>query len=177
MIQLLQSTGLLSVIISTLLLKKMNLDILAFYFYKIIKINKFMDQITNLLNEISAAKKELQEIENYHSTLFDQTAENRARNQTIMWWVLQLAYFCENNQDYQAFFGEGDYEKKLEKYDEIEEKDESFNKEALAKLAYFISLWYMGKANNMEDFKNLETLFSENESSEVKTSKEEVKSE
>lgn len=134
-------------------------------------------KITTLLNEISTAKRELQEIENYHSTLFDQTAENRARNQTIMWWVLQLAYLSENNQDYQPFFGEGDYEKKLEKYDEIEEKDESFNKEALAKLAYFISLWYMGKANNTEDFKNLETLFSENESSEVKVLKEEVKSE
>jgi rRNA maturation endonuclease Nob1 len=129
-------------------------------------------KITDLLNEINSAKKELQEIENYHSTLFDQTAENRARNQTIMWWVLQLSYISENNKDYQPFFGEGNYDKKIEKYDEIEEKDDIFFREILAKLAYFISLWYMGKANKFEDFKNLETLFSQDE-----LPKEEVKSE
>jgi hypothetical protein len=120
-------------------------------------------KITNILNEISATRKELQEIENYHSTLFDQTAENRARNQTIMWWVLNISYFSENNKDYSPLFGDGNFEKKMEKYDEIEEKDDLFYKEALSKLAYFVSLWYMGKANTPEDFKNLENLFSQEE--------------
>lgn len=129
-------------------------------------------KITDLLNKISITKKELQEIENYHSTLFDQTAENRARNQTIMWWVLQLSYISENSKDYQAFFGEGNFDKKIEKYDEIEEQDDLFYKEVLAKLAYFVSLWYMGKASNFEDFKNLEALFSQSG-----LPKEEVKSE
>jgi len=118
-------------------------------------------KITNILNEITIARKELQEIENYHSTLFDQTAENRARNQTIMWWVLNLSFISENNTDYNPIFGEGSYDKKIEKYDEIEEKDDLFYKELFAKLAYFISLWYMGKANTFEDFKNLENLFNQ----------------
>lgn len=120
-------------------------------------------KITDILNEITETRKELQEIENYHSTLFDQTAENRARNQTIMWWVLNLSYISENNTDYAPLFGEGSFEKKIEKYDEIEEKDDPFYKELFAKLAYFISLWYMGKANNFEDFKNLENLFNQEE--------------
>jgi len=124
-------------------------------------------KITDILNEISETRKELQEIENYHSTLFDQTAENRARNQTIMWWVLNLSYYSENNTDYSPLFGDGNYEKKMEKYDEIEEKDDLFYKEVFSKLAYFVSLWYMGKANTFEDFKNLENLFTqENPSSE-----------
>lgn len=143
------------------------------------KINKEEQtkKITDLLNQISLAKKELQEIENYHSTLFDQTAENRARNQTIMWWVLQLSYISENDKDYSPFFGEGNYEKKLEKYDEIEEVDEFFSKNAMSKLAYFISLWYMGKANNFEDFKNLEVIFSQEDLSKENSLEEKTKSE
>jgi hypothetical protein len=116
-------------------------------------------KIADILNEITVTKRELQEIENYHSTLFDQTAENRARNQTIMWWVLNLSYFSENEKDFVPFFGEGDHSKKIDKYDEFEEDGDIFFSESMSKLAYFISLWYMGKANTFEDFKNLENLF------------------
>lgn len=125
-------------------------------------------KIADILNEITITKRELQEIENYHSTLFDQTAENRARNQTIMWWVLNLSYFAENNQDFTPFFGEGDHSKKIDRYDELEEDGDSFYSESMSKLAYFISLWYMGKANTFEDFKNLENLFSSNNQTEDK---------
>jgi len=132
-------------------------------------------KIAVILNDISENRRELQEIENYNATLFDQTAENRARNQTILWWVLNLSYISEDNQNYNPFFGEGDYNKKIIRYDEIEEEDNSFSKEVMSKLAYFISLWYMGKAANYEDFKNLETLFNETKAEENAQPKEEVK--
>lgn len=120
-------------------------------------------KIEKLLIEINDTKKELQEIENYHSTLFDQTAENRARNQTIMWWVLNLSYISEDNKEYIPFFGEGDYFKKLDKYDSYEESDDEFNKQAMLKLAYFISLWYMGRASTFEDFKNMDSMLDKKE--------------
>ena len=142
------------------------------------------DQINKMgivLNDLSVAKKELQQIENYQSTIFDQTAENRARNQTILWWVLNISYIKEG-EDFTAFFGEGDYEKKLAVYDDYEELEDFFKKEAMSKLAYFISLWYMGKANSAEDFKNLELLFeqasAQPKETELQNKKEdEVKSE
>lgn len=142
------------------------------------------DQINKMgivLNDLSVAKKELQQIENYQSTIFDQTAENRARNQTILWWVLNISYIKEG-EDFTAFFGEGDYEKKLAVYDDYEELEDFFKKEAMSKLAYFISLWYMGKANSAEDFKNLELLFeqasSQPKETELQNKKEdEIKSE
>ena len=43
----------------------------------------------------------------------------------------------------------------------MEEEESLFSKEIMAKLAYFISLWYMGKATDFEDFKNLENLFNQ----------------
>ena len=40
----------------------------------------------------------------------------------------------------------------IEDYDKYEENDDLFYKEAMGKLAYFVSLWYMGRANSKEDF-------------------------
>ena len=37
-------------------------------------------------------KAEIQEFETAQASFFDQTAENRARNKTITWWVLNLAH-------------------------------------------------------------------------------------
>ena len=122
-------------------------------------------KISEVLTNINETKKELQQIENYQSTLFDQTAENRARNQTIMWWVLNLSYISKDDQAYVPFFGEGSYEEKINRYDEYEESEDLFNRETMSKLAYFISLWYLGKANNNEDFKNLESLFNQSNNS------------
>ncbi len=134
-----------------------------------------IDKMGIVLNDLSIAKKELQQIENYQSTIFDQTAENRARNQTILWWVLNISYI-KQDQEFIPFFGEGDHDKKLGRYDEYEESEDFFKKEAMSKLAYFISLWYMGKANNAEDFKNLELLF-EQAKTQIKEDKTEDKTE
>ena len=45
----------------------------------------------NLLREISKNKEKLQDYEFAQASLFDQTAENRARNKTILWWILHLS--------------------------------------------------------------------------------------
>ena len=95
--------------------------------------------------------------------------------------MLNISYIKEG-EDFTAFFGEGDYEKKLAVYDDYEELEDFFKKEAMSKLAYFISLWYMGKANSAEDFKNLELLFeqasAQPKETELQNKKEdEVKSE
>lgn len=121
-----------------------------------INLDKLSDEIqkeklSEILNEILEIKKELQEFEFYQSNLFDQTAENRARNQTIMWWVLQASYY-QNNKEFLPIFGVGSFEDRLNKYDEIEDGSDSFMKNAVKKFAYFISLWYVGRIVNKEDF-------------------------
>ena len=122
----------------------------------------------DLLYELSDLRRELTEIENSQSNIFDQTAENRAKNQTIMWWVLQLSHWKEHDHSNpDQFFGKGTYDEKLEAYDELEENEEDFYTEAIRKLAYFISFWYMGRINSEEDFKGVEDLYnSQNESEE-----------
>ncbi|NBP00103.1 MAG: hypothetical protein EBU90_08220 [Proteobacteria bacterium] len=128
-----------------------------------------------ILNDLLDIKRELQEFELYQSNLFEQTAENRARNQTIMWWVLSLSYLEKEKDIFEPIFGSGNYEHKLSKYDEIEEGEDDFVKDVIKKLAYFISLWYVGRISNQEDFNYFNKVYS-GEKDKVNVSSEEDKS-
>ena len=113
--------------------------------------------ITDALIKASEIRRELQDFESFRSAIFEQTAENRAKNKTLMWWILNLAHQKEENSDkINAVFGEGSYESKLEEYDKIEEANELYLAEAIKKFAYFVSFWYSGQLNKEEDFKRLE---------------------
>ncbi|MAF24673.1 hypothetical protein CL634_03750 [bacterium] len=115
------------------------------------------------LQEIAELRRELQDIEASQANIFDQTAENRAKNQVIMWWVLHLSNWKEyNHNDYTEFFDGKNYDEKLNSYDEIEDSDEDFSAEAVRKLAYFVSFWYMGRASTQEDFEAVNEIYESN---------------
>ena len=92
------------------------------------------------LYDILDLRRELREMEENQAQLFNQTAENRAKNQVLMWWVLNLGHI--NNE---ALF-EGDFEARLETYDDLERDGDMFWTEVIKKLAYYISFWYSGQA-------------------------------
>ena len=58
----------------------------------------------------------------------------------------------KNESDFSSLFGLGSFEERLNKYDEIEDGNDAFIKNAVKKFAYFISLWYVGRIANKEDF-------------------------
>ena len=58
------------------------------------------------------------------SSLFDQTAENRARNRTILWWVLNLAHEELSDDKQEQVFKGSTHGEKLAEYDRFEEEDE-----------------------------------------------------
>lgn len=131
-----------------------------------------------LLAEMSELRRELQEFENFRSSIFDQTAENRAKTKTLMWWVLNLAYRKEDGTDkFNAIFGEGNHESKLDEYDKVEESDDQSVQEGIKKFAYFISFWYSGQLNKEEDFKNLEEVVFSIKEEDLEKAKEETKEE
>lgn len=128
------------------------------------------EKSTKLREELKKAlelRYSLQNIENEQSSLFDQTAENRAKNKTILWWVLYLSYM-EKGDSFIPVFGEIDstYEEKIEKYDEYEDEDDLFWNESIRKLAYYISFWESGQVESEEDFKSVDNMFSSSASEE-----------
>ena len=125
------------------------------------------NQLTKVIEEMTEARDLIQRYEMAQANLFEQTAENRARTKTIMWWVLQLSLIEGENKELKELFGEGPYEEKLKKYDEIEESEFGLEKIALQKLLYLISFWYIGRAATQEEFSRLlESINKDNKKSE-----------
>jgi hypothetical protein len=112
-------------------------------------------EVQNVIEKMNSARERLQKYEMAQANLFEQTAENRARNKTIMWWVLQLSLIQDEDKKFKDLFDGQNYEEKLKKYDEVEEGEFSLEKIALQKLLYLISFWYIGRASSQEEFEKL----------------------
>jgi hypothetical protein len=112
-------------------------------------------QIQNVIEKMNLSREKLQRYEMAQANLFEQTAENRARNKTIMWWVLQLSLIHGDDKKFKELFQDGTYEDKLKRYDEIEESESGVEKIAIQKLLYLISFWYIGRAASQEEFEKL----------------------
>ena len=102
-----------------------------------------------LIEELGSAREEIQEFEMAQAALFDQTAENRARNKTILWWVLQLSYE-KVGDDYVEVFKWKGFEERLAEYDKFEELEDDFLDEMLKKFSYVVSFWFVTKADTKE---------------------------
>ena len=111
-----------------------------------------LNELKDLLNSTRSA---LTNFEMSQQNLFEQTAEVRARNKTILWWVLNLSYaIAENGEEY-SFFTDGSSEEKLEYYDQLTEEEDEFIEEVIKKFTYLISFWYVSKVDNEEDFREM----------------------
>ena len=132
---------------------------------EILRTEEEKKQIQNVIEKMNSSRERLQRYEMAQANLFEQTAENRARNKTIMWWVLQLSLIQDDDKKFKELFQEGNYEDKLKRYDEIEESESGVEKIAIQKLLYLISFWYIGRAASQEEF---EKLLNNLQSSETK---------
>jgi hypothetical protein len=126
------------------------------------------DKFKDIVKALIETREKIQDFETAQASIFDQTAENRARNKTIMWWTLMLAYEAVEAQEDKIedfpFFGVGEVESKLDKYDDIEENEDrdEFLAEVMRKFAYFVSFWYVGKAATEEEFEQLAAMADSN---------------
>ena len=117
-----------------------------------------------ILSQINDSRNEISDIENVHQYIYDQTAEVKARNKTILWWILNLSHKQDetNRNRFLEMFGKSeDLEDKLDIYDKIEEDGRAFDQESLKKLAYYVSYWYVSKNVSQDDFKTVESLYGQ----------------
>lgn len=111
------------------------------------------DSVTKVTLEIADLKRRMFDFETQRNQLFEQTAEARARNKAIMWWVLFLAYTREGEEEeWKPLFNGDTYDEKYESYDELQNLGDPFFDEVSQQLAYYISFWYNGQLSEPEDF-------------------------
>lgn len=110
-------------------------------------------KIKDLSNELEDIRKEIQAFESSQISIFENTAEAKARNRTILWWTLFLAN-KEVNGSYESLISGDSFEEKLDYYDSLEEFSEKneFLLSVLKRITYLITLWFLGRAETKEEF-------------------------
>jgi hypothetical protein len=133
----------------------------------------------DLINDLDDIRREIQNFESSQIAIFENTAEAKARNRTILWWVMNLSY-KEENGDYTPLFEGSSFEDKLVEYDNLEEEEDKneFVLSSIRRITYLITLWFLGRADTEEDFKSFDNNFlKENSSTIEETKPEETKPE
>lgn len=127
------------------------------------------ERLKEITKSIGLLQRELQDFEINQMSLFDITAESRARTKTIFWWLLNLTYILKKENDnpkdheWEPLFKGDTLEEKMDEYDRINESEDFSETErdfyfriirrAMAAIAY----WFYGKASTQADFETLET--------------------
>jgi hypothetical protein len=125
------------------------------------------------INEINL---EITNIQNAYADIYDSTAEMKARNDTIEWWILHLLYIEQEGKGYVPFFGEGTNDELLNKLDAFEDKEDPFEIEVIKKLSYFVSFWFTSRnAVTKIDFDSMERLYNDTMTDYKVVESEEVK--
>ena len=135
-------------------------------------------RVDALILEIDDIRKKIQAFEVEQINIFENTAESKARNRTILWWVLQLAHI-EKDGKFKSFFSGETFNEKLDSYDMIEEaiSDED-GSSIIRRFTYLITLWFLGRIETEDDFKKFDLNFlGTSEIAESETKSEETKSE
>lgn len=130
-----------------------------------------------LINDLEDIRKDIQNFEASQIAIFENTAEAKARNRTILWWVLNLA-FEKDGDGFQPIFKKESFEDKLSEYDSFEEDEEKneFILGVIRRITYLITLWFLGRADTIEDFKTFDKSFlNENKSELLPVENNEVK--
>lgn len=91
----------------------------------------------NLTEEYQDLRGKIYEYESIQNSLFENTAEKRATDQLNLWYILNLIYAGDNGVD-GCLFGEGSFEQKMERLNQIDESDDQFMADVIQKGAFII---------------------------------------
>ena len=81
------------------------------------------------VSDLAVIRKQLSDFEAAQASIFDHTADVKARNKTITWFLLHLSYFKKEDEDkeegdYIPLFPGSDYDEKYLSYQDLDENQE-----------------------------------------------------
>ena len=106
--------------------------------------------------ELADVKRKIVEIESNFQSFFDHTADIKAQNRLLLWYVINLTYIQNENDDKPKPYFEGfDFEAKIEDYYEKEESGDSFYFSAIKKASTILAFWFFNQASEPKEFDEL----------------------
>lgn len=120
------------------------------------KTDKQKARFEDVKTEISQVRKDIVEMESTFQSLFDHTADTKAQNKLLQWYVLNLTYIYNSDTDkfVQYFEGE-DVQEKINFYYKKEESEDVFYKKLINKVSTVLAFWFFNQASSPEEFDEL----------------------
>jgi len=116
------------------------------------------NKIKKLTSDILQRRKTLMEKETSYITLFNHTADIKAQNRAILWYILTLTFFkdfSKKNPDFEPLFpGKSFEQKEAVMFDYEDEKNEIYEK-CYSKIASIVSYWYFTSNVDSEEFQRI----------------------
>ena len=109
-----------------------------------------------LTDSFAAIRKRIVDLETTYQSVFNHTADTKAQNKTILWYMLNLSYVTGPDEKELPLFAGATTEEKEEAYYLLDENEDEIFDLAREKLMTFISFWYFSQNASDEDVENLE---------------------
>jgi len=119
-------------------------------------------QLSYAQGQLVLIRKDMQVLESEQMSLYENTAEAKARNQSIIWWSLNLAAEANAAGVYLPIVVGEDIDDKLDAYDDLSEND-GFLNGVIRRVNYLVTIWYIGAANSSSDFERFDAEFKTRE--------------
>jgi hypothetical protein len=109
-----------------------------------------------LTEEYATVRKNIVDLETAYQNVFNHTADTKAQNKTILWYLVNLSYFTNQDGVEEQLFPGEDYDEMLDSYYQKEEGGDEIYDICKEKLMAFVSFWYFSQNTTAEDFESLE---------------------
>lgn len=117
--------------------------------------NDEQERLEKAVSELAVIRKQLSDYEAAQASIFDHTADVKARNKTITWFLLHLAYYIKGDSDdneEEPLFAGLDYDEKYNSYQEADEDQEPIFVKAIDRLSTIATIWYMSGIQEQSEF-------------------------
>lgn len=109
-----------------------------------------------LSESFASTRKEIVDLETAYQNVFNHTADTKAQNKVILWYLLNLSHYQAEGGEVLPLFPGATSEEKEDSYYEMDEGGNEIFDLSRDKLMTFISFWYFSQNPTEQEFKDLE---------------------
>jgi len=103
--------------------------------------------------EMAEVRDKIVKTEMAYQSLFDHTADMKAQNRVLLWYIINLTFIQREDEDKPSCYFKGeDFEDKLEDYYAKEESEDRQYFEIAQKISRIAAFWFYNQASSKEDY-------------------------
>ena len=131
--------------------------------------NDEKERLQAAVSSLAVIRKQLADFEAAQASVFDHTADVKARNKTITWFLLHMATYIKGDEDEDAesypLFPGTDFDERYLSYQDADEQQDSLFVKTIDRLSTIATIWYMSGVQDQDEFETILAQMNQEEAS------------